>query len=302
MAEKYLGKTFDIHTGGIDNVFPHHEDEIAQSEAVFDAKHVNYWIHGQHLLADGAKMAKSSGNVFMVSDLIERGFDPIAFRYLCLTVRYRHRMNFTFSSLRASQKALDSLRLKLWQWKSTGTYFKPTASTIKLENEFIEIIENDLDLPKGVAFIWNLVKSEISNAEKFYLITKFDSILGLGLDEMPTEYLIPEIIKTHNIKRQTLRASQKFQDSDNLRSLIYIDGYIVQDDLEQSTIRPKTYLERIQSKWPSISSPKEIKSNLDNLSNLEYTFILNAYGYKEDIQRCVESIARYAVAGTYEIK
>ena len=301
MAEKYLGKTFDIHTGGIDNVFPHHEDEIAQSEAVFDAKHVNYWIHGQHLLADGAKMAKSSGNVFMVSDLIERGFDPIAFRYLCLTVRYRHRMNFTFSSLRASQKALDSLRLKLWQWKSTGTYFKPTASTIKLENEFIEIIENDLDLPNGVAFIWNLVKSEISNAEKFYLITKFDSILGLGLDEMPTEYLIPEIIKTHNIKRQTLRASQKFQDSDNLRSLIYIDGYIVQDDLEQSTIRPKTYLERIQSKWPSISSPKEIKSNLDNLSNLEYTFILNAYGYKEDIQRCVESIARYAVAGTYEI-
>jgi cysteinyl-tRNA synthetase len=301
MAEKYLGKTFDIHTGGIDNVFPHHEDEIAQSEAVFDAKHVNYWIHGQHLLADGAKMAKSSGNVFMVSDLIERGFDPIAFRYLCLTVRYRHRMNFTFSSLRASQKALDSLRLKLWQWKSTETAFKPTTSTIKLENEFIEIIENDLDLPKGVAFIWNLVKSDISNAEKFYLITKFDSILGLGLGDMPTEYLIPEIIKTHNIKRQTLRASQKFQDSDKLRSLISFDGFIVQDDLEQSTIRPKTYLERIQSKWPSISSPKEIKSNIDNPSNLEYTFILNAYGYKEDIQRCVESIARYAVPDTYEV-
>ena len=101
MAHKYLGERFDVHTGGVDNVFPHHEDEIAQSEAAFGDQHVNYWVHGQHLLADGAKMAKSAGNVFLIEDLATRGFDPLAFRYLCMTVRYRHRMNFTFTSLRA---------------------------------------------------------------------------------------------------------------------------------------------------------------------------------------------------------
>ena len=89
MASKYLGEKFDIHTGGVDNIFPHHEDEIAQSEGAFGHQHVNYWIHGQHLLADGAKMAKSSGNVFLIDDLVTRGFAPLSFRYLCSTVRYR---------------------------------------------------------------------------------------------------------------------------------------------------------------------------------------------------------------------
>ena len=93
MAEKYLGKEFDIHTGGVDNIFPHHEDEIAQSEAAFGQQHVRYWVHAQHLLADGAKMAKSSGNVFLLDELISRGFAPLSFRSLCLPIRYRPRMN-----------------------------------------------------------------------------------------------------------------------------------------------------------------------------------------------------------------
>ena len=103
MAHKYLGEKFDIHTGGVDNVFPHHEDEIAQSEGTFGDTHVSYWVHGQHLLADGAKMAKSSGNVFLLDDLASRGIDPLSFRYLCMTVRYRHRMNFTFNSLKGQR-------------------------------------------------------------------------------------------------------------------------------------------------------------------------------------------------------
>ena len=118
MASKYLGERFDLHTGGVDNIFPHHEDEIAQSEGAFGGVHVNYWVHGQHLLADGAKMAKSSGNVFLLDDLISRGIDPLAFRYLCMTVRYRHRMNFTFNSLKAAEKALSHLRDRVWEWKN----------------------------------------------------------------------------------------------------------------------------------------------------------------------------------------
>jgi cysteinyl-tRNA synthetase len=118
MACKYLGEKFDIHTGGVDNIFPHHEDEIAQSEGAFGEPHVNYWIHAQHLLADGAKMAKSAGNVFLIGALVERGFDPLSFRYLCMTVRYRHRMNFTFNSLKASERALTNLRDRVWFWKN----------------------------------------------------------------------------------------------------------------------------------------------------------------------------------------
>ena len=118
MAEKYLGEEFDIHTGGVDNIFPHHEDEIAQSEGAFGKQHVRYWVHAQHLLADGAKMAKSSGNVFLLDELISRGFDPLSFRYLCLTIRYRHRMNFTFNSLKAAEKALTNLRNRVWTWKN----------------------------------------------------------------------------------------------------------------------------------------------------------------------------------------
>ena len=100
----------------MDNIFPHHEDEIAQSEAAFGSQHVRYWVHAQHLLADGAKMAKSSGNVFLIEELIERGFDPLSFRYLCMNVLYRHRMNFTFTSLRAAEKALTNLRRRVWLW------------------------------------------------------------------------------------------------------------------------------------------------------------------------------------------
>jgi len=113
MAAKHLGPRIDIHTGGVDNIFPHHEDEIAQSEAAFGHRHVTYWVHGQHLLVDGVKMAKSSGNTYTLSNLEARGFELLAFRYLCATVHYRARMNFTFASLRAAQLALCRLRLKL---------------------------------------------------------------------------------------------------------------------------------------------------------------------------------------------
>jgi len=99
---RYLGETFDLHTGGVDNIFPHHEDEIAQSEAATGQPFVRYWVHGQHLLADGLKMAKSTGNAYTLSDLRARGFDPLAFRYLCLLTHYRARLNFTFAALRAA--------------------------------------------------------------------------------------------------------------------------------------------------------------------------------------------------------
>ena len=116
MSIKYLGEKFDIHTGGVDNIFPHHEGEIAQSEGFTGKPVVNSWVHGQHLLADGVKMAKSAGNSFIMSDIEAQGLDPMAFRYLCMTARYNTRLNFTFTSLRAAQRGLQRLKNRVWQW------------------------------------------------------------------------------------------------------------------------------------------------------------------------------------------
>ena len=121
MSIKYLGKRFDIHTGGVDNVFPHHEGEIAQSEGFTGSPVVNTWVHGQHLLADGVKMAKSVGNSFTVADIESQQIDPMALRYLCLTARYNTRLNFTFTSLKAAQRALLHLRNAIWRWELAST-------------------------------------------------------------------------------------------------------------------------------------------------------------------------------------
>ena len=125
MSTKYLGEQLDIHTGGVDNIFPHHEGEVAQSEGAFGKRFVQIWVHGQHLLADGVKMAKSAANDYTLENIEDMGFDPVAFRYLCLTAQYRTRLNFTFSALRAAQNGLQRLRNRVWEW-SLGT--SPDAS------------------------------------------------------------------------------------------------------------------------------------------------------------------------------
>ena len=114
MATKYLGEHIDIHTGGVDNIFPHHEGEIAQSEGAFGKPFVQLWVHGQHLMADGVKMAKSTANDYTLEDLEAKGFEPMAFRYLCLTARYGSRLNFTFTALNAAQRGLHRLRHLVW--------------------------------------------------------------------------------------------------------------------------------------------------------------------------------------------
>ena len=120
MSIKYLGERFDIHTGGVDNVFPHHEGEVAQSEGFVGGRVVTTWVHGQHLLADGVKMAKSAGNSFTLSDIESQGIDPLALRYLCMTARYNTRLNFTFASLKAAQRGLLRLQNRVWEWGRLG--------------------------------------------------------------------------------------------------------------------------------------------------------------------------------------
>ena len=301
MAHKYLGERFDIHTGGVDNVFPHHEDEIAQSEGAFGGQHVNYWVHAQHLLADGAKMAKSSGNVFMIEDLVERGFDPLSFRYLCLTVRYRHRMNFTFSSLRASEKALTNLRNRVWDWKSLPPLADLPAETEEWRTKFWDTVDNDLDLPGALSLTWNIVKSELPGQAKLDLLLDFDRVFGLDLDKVPTIYDVPQTLLTSLQQRSTLRTREDYSSADSLRSSVLSQGYLLEDTAVATRIRPKTLLERHAERWPSLSSSREVESLLDQPSELDYTFILNAYNYVDDVQRCVASMLQCAEGRSGEV-
>ena len=301
MASKYLGEEFDIHTGGVDNIFPHHEDEIAQSEAAFGKPHVRYWVHAQHLLADGAKMAKSSGNVFLIDELISRGFDPLAFRYLCLTVRYRHRMNFTFNSLKAAEKALTNLRDRIWLWKNLPPMSELPAETEEWRRRFWDTVENDLDMPGALALTWELVRSELPGQAKMALLLEFDQIYGLDLDQVPQEYQLPEPVAATVGERGNLRQQADYNGADALRSDIVAQGYLLEDTVEAPRVRPKTALEQQLERWSAVSSSREVESLLGRPSKYDFTFILNAYGYREDVERCVGSMLRHTGSYTSEI-
>ena len=301
MAEKYLGEQFDIHTGGVDNIFPHHEDEIAQSEAAFGSQHVGYWVHAQHLLADGAKMAKSSGNVFLLDELISRGFDPMAFRYLCLTVRYRHRMNFTFNSLRGAEKALTNLRHRVWVWNNLPSLPQLPADVQEWRDRFWSAVENDLDLPKGLALTWDLVSSELPGRAKLALILEFDQIFGLDLQTVPAAYSLPEAVTAAIGQRTVLREKTEYVPADEVRTDVLSQGYLVEDTPERVRVRPKTPLEQRLERWPSVSSSREVESLLDRPAEYDFTFILSAYGYADDVERCLRSMIKHSEGYTAEI-
>ncbi|MEE3250105.1 MAG: cysteine--tRNA ligase, partial [Chloroflexota bacterium] len=300
MASKYLGESFDIHTGGVDNVFPHHEDEIAQSEAAFQHQHVNYWIHAQHLLADGAKMAKSAGNVFLIEELIERGFSPLSFRYLCMTILYRHRMNFTFTSLKAAEKALTGLRHRIWLWSQEPEVSGHDSNKEEYRRKFWDAVESDLDMPRALALTWEMVRSEMPGRAKLDLLLEFDEMFGLDLHKAPAENAVTSEITTTLDLRGGHREQSDYATADSLRGQLASDGYLVEDTLIGTRARPKTPLELRQEKWASVSSSREVESYLDQPPELDFTFILNAYGYPSDVKRCIEGMLKHS--GNYSIE
>ena len=290
MAAKYLGQEFDIHTGGVDNIFPHHEDEIAQSEAAFGGQHVKYWVHAQHLLADGAKMAKSSGNVFLMDELISRGFDPLSFRYLCMTIRYRNRMNFTFNSLRAAEKALTNLRNRVSVWGNLPALAQDHPDGEQWRQDIRSAVQNDLDMPAALALTWDMVRSELPGQTKRGLLLEFDRIFGLDLDRTTSDGAVPpEVIATVD-RRVALREREDYREADALRDSVAANGYLVEDTANRARVRSKTPLEKRNELWHSVSSSREVESLLSQEPVHDFTFILNAYSYPEDVQRCVTSM------------
>ena len=301
MARKYLGEQFDIHTGGVDNIFPHHEDEIAQSEAALGHKHVNYWVHAQHLLADGAKMAKSSGNVFLLDELASRGFDPLSFRYLCLTVRYRHRMNFTFTSLKAAEKALTNLRDRIWTWNRLPEMTQLPPETEEWRAKFWEAVDSDLDLPGALSLTWGMVRSELPGQAKRALLLEFDQIYGLDLDKLPVNYELPGKVSAAVGQRTSLRSESDYSPADEIRRDLANQGFLIEDTVETPRVRPKTKMELRLEQWPTVSSSREVESFLARPSEYDVTFILNAYGHPDDVERCVRAMLNHCQGYSTEI-
>ena len=224
MSMSLLGDRFDIHTGGSDNVFPHHEAEIAQSEAVTGHQVVSIWMHGGLLMLSGTRMAKSAGNFFRVSDLVERGIDPLAFRYLSLQAKYRAPLNFTTEGLMGADRALRQLRERVAEWRVSGAAPDPG-----LEDRFRSAIADDLDFPRVMALIAELVRSDIAPPTKATLLTGWDSVLGLDLDRVSRTTLPPgasELIA----ERERARAAKDFAKSDELREKLRAMGVPVADE------------------------------------------------------------------------
>ncbi|HLY31372.1 MAG TPA: cysteine--tRNA ligase, partial [Ktedonobacterales bacterium] len=187
MSAKYLGPQFDLHTGGVDNIFPHHEDERAQSEAASGKQFVRYWVHGQHLLADGLKMAKSTGNAYTLADVRARGFEPLALRYFFTTALYRSRINFTFRALRAAQTTLERLRDVAYRLHvaAQGQERDIPATELRAQSAhtaFMAAVTNDLNMPRAMAVVWSMLRDERLTPElRLALLYAFDEILGFDL-------------------------------------------------------------------------------------------------------------------------
>ncbi len=229
MSTKYLGNHFDIHTGGVDLVFPHHENEIAQSVCAHGGEFVNYWLHNEHLMVDGKKMSKSAGNFYTLQDIKDRGFLPLSFRYFLLQAHYRTQTNFTWEAMEASQNALRKLHLSTRNLKP-GFFGKLFAKIdIDYLKTFSEAINDDLDTPRALATMWEMMKSKISDASKLKTLIEMDRFLGLDVQtEFEIAQIPNEVVRLAD-KRESARREKNYKEADRLREEIRLTGYQVLD-------------------------------------------------------------------------
>jgi len=229
MSIKYLGQPFDIHTGGIDLIFPHHENEIAQSEAANNKKFVNYWMHNEWVLVNGRKMSKSLGNFYKLNDIIKKRFSPLDLRYLYLTKNYREKINFTWKNLQASKNALERLK----------NIISKINDDEKINQEYLkkfkDAMNNDLNTSKALQILWNLIRDKNAKG-KINTIKEMDKVFGLNLFRKQ-KIKIPEEVQKLIKEREDAREKRDFKRADELRDKIKKRGYIIEDTPKGSVIR-----------------------------------------------------------------
>ena len=241
MSKKYLGEVFDLHTGGIDAVPVHHENEIAQNEALAGKKTVNYWMHGEFMMVDGGKMSKSLGNVYTVSDLEKKGYLPLDFRYFCLNAHYRKKLNFTFEGMDAAHTSYERLRNALYAHKMSPEGTDP-AVIADLAKRFKDAVEDDMNIPFALGVLWEAVKLPKSK-DIYKLALDFDKVLGLSLDKVtapaPEKIDVPEEIAALAEARLAAKKEKNWAEADRLRNEISERGYIIKDTKEGYSIEKK---------------------------------------------------------------
>lgn len=241
MGRKYLGEQFDIHTGGVDHIPTHHENEIAQSKGACGKIPANYWMHVEFLQVDGGKMSKSLGNIYTISQLEEKGVEPLAYKLFCFTAHYRTQLNFTFEGALSAQKTLNRLR---------EGYLKHTEGTEEIskevikqyEEKFHEAINDDLNMPAAMGIVWEVVRNEKKSKQFAELLLKFDQVLGLALEkskmylDKQTEIEIPIEIQELLEQRKKAREDKDWNLSDKIRDELKEKGYMVKDTKEGMTV------------------------------------------------------------------
>ncbi len=225
MSMKELGELYDIHTGGADHKMVHHPNEIAQAQGSKGTTEARVWMHNEFLQVDGGKMSKSLGNVYTIENVVERGIDPIAFRYLTLTVHYRNHLNFTWESLAAAASALTKLRQIVREWET------PSIGCAEYDARFAEAVSHDLDIPKSLAIVWELVNdTKLPTSSRAQSLKKWDAVLGLGLmDFIARPLMVPEEVQKLVQEREAARVERDFATSDRIRDEIKKAGFLVED-------------------------------------------------------------------------
>ncbi|MEM2995875.1 MAG: cysteine--tRNA ligase [Candidatus Bathyarchaeia archaeon] len=243
MAMKYLGETLDIHCGGVDLIFPHHENEIAQSEAATGKKFVNYWLHNEHLLVEGKRMAKRYGNYYTLRDLIKMGYDPKAVRYLLLSTHYRQQLNFTFEGLKAAKGAVDRLtnfvyRLLDADGKECGEKLKLLME--KTKKDFEDAMSDDLNISVALSAIFNFINevnklmdenmlSKEEAQQVYNLMMKFDKVLGVIGEIKKEREKLPKEAEELIRKREEARKAKDWAAADKIREQLKSMGIIIED-------------------------------------------------------------------------
>ena len=229
---KYLGEYLDIHGGGVDNIFPHHTNEIAQSESYLGHKWCNYWFHNEHLLDETGKMSKSNGQILTISNLQEQGYNPLAFRFMCLNSHYRKQLVFSYDALKQAENTLDKLKAKISNIKEDGSI--DDSKYNEYNNLFIKEISNDLNTANAITVLYNLLKDEsVNGSTKLELIKSFDTVFSINLiEEKIVSKELEEYINLKIKERNQAKQNKDYEKSDQIRNELEQKGIILKDTRE----------------------------------------------------------------------
>lgn len=227
MSRKYLGELFDIHTGGIDHIPIHHENEIAQSKGYSGHIPANWWMHCEFLLVDGGKMSKSLNNIYTLEDLKNKGFSPLDYKMFTFTSHYRNKLNFTWESLESAKTALFRLK-DGYQKHAEGSEDVDDSVINEYETKFHEAINDDLNMPQAMSVVWDVIKNPIKSKKFAELLRKFDQVLGVKIDEKE-KIELPKEIEDIIEERKQARTDKDWNKSDELRDKLFDLGYVVKD-------------------------------------------------------------------------